>query len=421
MSDKKIGTRYACYDILRKIQENKAYSNLIMSNLKESYGLDQMERRFVRSLVLGVLERQMLLDYILSFFINKKADAEIQLLLRIGLHQQLFMEVPPSAACNETVKVAKAVFDRSRAGFINGVLRNIGRSEKKVADALESAPPHIKYSVNESIYKLLNEQYGDKAEKILAAFIGRKPLLLRVNTLKINTIDLVEKLVRRGVEAEFLSETTVTIGKGSSHVIERLKKGEYFIQGLGSQKAVALLAAAKGQTVVDVCACPGGKSFGAAIDMENKGLVISLDIHEKKLPLIDRYSDLLGIDIITTRAFDSRQVYPELVEKADRVICDVPCSGLGVISAKPEIRYKSVEDFGGLYQTQRRIISSASKYLKSGGIMVYSTCTLNRHENEEIVAGFLADNNGFELVYERTYFPFDEVGEGFYIAKIVRK
>ena len=420
MFEKKTSTRHAGYEILRKIQVNKAYSNLVMSDLKERYGFDRIERRFVKSLVLGVLERRLLLDHILSFFMTRKADADTQLLLRIGLQQQLFMEVPPSAACNETVKVAKKELDNTRAGFINAVLRNIGRNQKTVSEAIENAPPNVKYSVSESIYAMLSTQYGDKTERILAAFFGRKPLMLRVNTLKIATGELVEKLVRRGIEAEFLSETTVTVGKGSSVAIDRLSKGEYYIQGLGSQKAVGLLAAEKGQTVVDVCACPGGKSFGAAIDMGNVGRVISLDIHEKKLGLVDRYAEILGIDSITTRVFDSRKVCEELRGVADRVICDVPCSGLGVISAKPEIRYKKTDEFEGLYDTQHRIIRAAAQYLKKGGVMVYSTCTLNRTENEDVVAAFLDGNSGFELEYERVFLPYEEAGEGFYMARIVR-
>ncbi len=420
MIEKKTGTRQACFNLLKRMQKKKAYSNILMSNLKEKYGFNQVERRFFKSLVLGVLERQLLLDYVLSFFISKKPDMDTQILLRMGLQQQLFMEVPPSAACNETVKVAKTELDKSRAGFINAVLRNIGRSTEKVNAAIEGAPPNIKHSISDSIYELLYEQYREKTDRILSSFLVRKQLFLRVNTLRTATAELVQGLERHGVEAEFLSEATVSVGKGSSYVLERLSRGEYYVQGLGSQKAVAMLEAQEGQTVIDVCACPGGKSFGAAIDMRNKGRVISLDIHESKLGLVERYAELLGIKIITVRHFDSRQVIEELTGIADRVICDVPCSGLGVIAAKPEIRYKSAERFAELIDTQKRILSSSSKYLNKGGVLIYSTCTINRNENEAVVADFIEKNSDFCLEYERTFFPYEEVGEGFYIAKIIR-
>jgi len=420
MDDKKYSTRRASYEILRKIYVNKAYSNIEMVNLYDNFDFNLLERRFAKSLVFGVLEKQLLLDYIISLFVSKKADLETQLLLRIGLQQQLFMEVPPSAACNETVNVAKQVVDKSRAGFVNAVLRNIGRNDEKVKIALKKAPLNIKYSVSESIFKLINSQYGEKTEDILSAFYGKKPLVLRVNTLKNSTQSLIAKLTEQGVRAEEISDTTITVDKGNGIAIDKLKTGEYFIQGIGSQQAVKLLDAKEGQTVIDVCACPGGKSFGAAIDMHNKGNIISLDIHENKFTLINKNAKLLGIDIITTKAFDSREVCADYIGKADRVICDVPCSGLGVISAKPEIRYKSADEFSGLYNSQRRIISAASKYLNKDGVMVYSTCTLNKHENEEIVADFLAENIGFKLEYERTFLPCEEAKEGFYTAKIVR-
>ncbi|HAN20806.1 MAG: 16S rRNA (cytosine(967)-C(5))-methyltransferase [Clostridiales bacterium GWF2_36_10] len=420
MDNKKFNTRRVSYDILRKITVNKAYSNIEMGNLYDNYSLDQKERKFVKSLVFGVLERQLLLDYIISLFVTKKADTETQLFLRIGLQQQLFMEVPPSAACNETVNVAKKVLDNNRAGFINAVLRNIGRNETKVREALETAPINIKYSVSECIYKQISEQYGEKTEAILKSFYEKKPLVLRINTLKITRDELIKKLTEQGVTAKAYSDTALLIEKGSGTTIDELKNGEYFVQGIGSQNAVQLLGASEGHTIIDVCACPGGKSFGAAIEMQNGGKIISLDLHENKLTLVNKGAKLLGIDIIKTKAFDSREVNEDFIGIADRVICDVPCSGLGVISAKPEIRYKSTDDFKELYKTQKRIISSAAKYLKSSGIMVYSTCTLNKHENEDIVAEFIAENGGFQLEYERTFLPFEEAGEGFYMAKIIK-
>ncbi|HBR31724.1 MAG TPA: hypothetical protein DD733_06535, partial [Clostridiales bacterium] len=266
MSEVKYKTRRVCFEVLRRIAVDKAYSNLESANLYNNYGLSINDRRFVKTLVFGVLERQLLLDYIIALFVNKKPDIETRLLLRIGLQQIMFMEVPPSAACDETVDVAKNVLDKSRAGFVNAVLRNICRNEKKVRDAVEKAEGYIKYSVSESIYGLLKEQYGETAEDILKSFYDKKTLFLRVNTLKTTAEELCDKLGSEGAEAVKVSDGTIEIIKGGGTAVRMIDGGEFFIQGLGSQYAVESLCATGGQTVIDVCASPGGKSLGAAID-----------------------------------------------------------------------------------------------------------------------------------------------------------
>jgi len=417
MSEKKDSPRQAAFEILQKITVSKAYSNIEMVNLERYEGQD---RRFVQALVFGVLERQLLLDYILKQYIQKKADTDTTLLLRLGLQQMLFMDVPASAACNETVNIAKKTLDKGRAGFINAVLRNIARNEESVKEAVSGAPEYIRYSVSESIYDLLKSQYADEAERILSSFYDKKALYLRVNTEKTSAKKLAADLNALDCFAEAVSEKTVRVKKGGGAVINGLKKGEYFIQGFGSQYAVSLLDARGRANGHRICACPGGKSFGAALDMRNKGSVISLDIHANKLPLIEKQARSLGIDIIQTRQHDSRESLKEYVGAADRVICDAPCSGLGVIASKPEIRYKDAKEFAGLYETQKRILSASAEYLKKGGILVYSTCTLNKLENEEIVKAFLAANGGYRLVEEKTFLPYAEAGEGFYAAKIIK-
>ena len=266
-----------------------------------------------------------------------------------------------------------------------------------------------------SLYDLIKRQYPDKTGKICDSLFGKSGVFLRVNTL-FSEADEVALLT--GGKA--ISEKTVYCGEARG-AIKHIKSGKYFIQGAGSQRAVEWLGAQRGETVVDVCAAPGGKSFGAALDMKNEGKIYSFDIHEKKLRLIENSAKLLGVDIIETAVNDARSAKKELAGKADRVICDVPCSGTGEMRSKPEIKYRDPRDFEGLYKTQRAVISAAAQYLKADGTMVYSTCSINRYENEEAVARFIADNPGFTLVREHTSLPCDAGGEGFYTAEIKRE
>jgi 16S rRNA (cytosine967-C5)-methyltransferase len=211
------------------------------------------------------------------------------------------------------------------------------------------------------------------------------------------------------------------ISENAKKALKLIESGRFFVQGLASQKAVALLGAESGHTVIDVCACPGGKSLGAAIDMQNAGQIFSFDLHANKLPLIQKSASILGIDIIHTEKHDAKIAKDNLIGTADRVICDVSCSGTGVMGSKPEIKYKSPSDFSGLYATQRAIINSASKYLKVGGVMVYSTCSINKLENELVVSEFINQNPNFKLIEDKTILPFSDEKEGFYMAKIIRE
>jgi len=416
MNNKMLTPRNTAYNILKKVYNKNAFSNIEMMNIDDRY--DSREQRFVKALVFGVLERHILLEYILKHFVNKKTDREVLLLLETGLQQILFMNVPDSAACNETVSLAKLLFDKQRAGFINAVLRNIVRNKDKLNEYIKTAPPHILYSVSKSVYDLLKIQFGENTEKILKAFYDNKPLFIRINNLISTADSILESLKEKGAEAFIVSEKTLGITNHSGVVLDNINSGEFFIQGLSSQKAVTLLGAQEGHTVIDVCACPGGKSIGAAIDMSNRGRIFSIDIHKNKLSLIDNQAEILGINIIKTMQYDSREVNDDFKNIADRVICDVPCSGLGVIGSKPEIRYKNIEDLTMLYKTQAQILRSSFEYLKPGGIMVYSTCTLNRRENEDIVSDFIHHNNKAKLIAEKTDFPYEDTGEGFYTAKL---
>ena len=408
MSDK---ARLAAFNAVKRIN-NGAFSNLI----SVGNDIDGLDRAFAESIAMGTLERKITLEFVLADSIRENTKNDIKLLLMTGVYQILYMDrVPDSAACDETVTIAKAIFGNKTAGFVNAVLRNICRNKEDIYKNIENAKGHIKYSVNEDLFELLSSQYPDCYGEIFTAFFGKSPLFLRVNTLKSDANKVAERVC-----GEILGDTTV-VCKNSSEGLSLIESGEFYVQGLASQTAVKWLDAQSGHTVIDVCACPGGKTLGAAIDMQNKGCIYSFDLHANKLPLIQKSASILGIDIIHTEKHDAKIAKDALIGKADRVICDVPCSGTGVMGSKPEIKYKSPSDFSGLYATQRAIIHSASKYLKADGVMIYSTCSINKLENEIVVSEFINQNPNFKLIEDKTILPFSDEKEGFYMAKIIRE
>lgn len=408
MSDK---ARLQAYKTFSRIVGG-AYSNLIdIGN-----GLEGLDRSFAEAIVLGSVERKITLQFVVDKFISKDTKPEIVHLLMTGVYQILFMDrVPDSAACDETVSIAKETFGKNTSSFVNAVMRNVCRKKSEVLNEIDNAEGYIKFSANKELFKLIKGQYPDNCDRIFDAFFNRQIVYLRVNNLNSSSEEVANL-----TSGKALDEKRV-VCESAAKAIEHIEKGLFYIQGAASQEAVNLLNALPGETVIDVCACPGGKSLGAAIDMNNRGRIFSFDIHEKKLPLIEKSAKKLGISIITTEKHDARIPKNELFGIADKVICDVPCSGTGVMGTKPEIKYKSPDDFNALYVTQRAIIRAASKYLKVGGEMIYSTCSINKIENEETVIDFINENNNFKLIYEKTFLPYEEENEGFYIAKIKRE
>ncbi len=399
---------------LRRVWGQGAYSNIEINTALERFALEGKDRAFCVSLVNGAAERMLCLDFLIEKASGRSVrdiDKELLYVLRLGFLQLFYMRVPDMAACSESVSLVKG---RPQRGFVNAVMRSACRGREALLTALDGAKPHVKASLSPEIYALLEGQYPGDAARIAEAFYGKNDLCLRVNTLRTTAEALAASLSETGAEAHPCGKA-VTVKSGASAALEAVRGGYAFIQGLSSQAAVAALGARPGDTVVDVCACPGGKTLGAALDMEGRGRVISLDLHKNKLSLIEKSAAALGIDIISTEAHDGRESKTELLGAADRVICDVPCSGIGAIKGRPEIRYKSLEGIDALIRTQRKILASAWRYLKPGGRLVYSTCTLNRDENEGVLMPF-AESAGARIVSTRTVMPYEENMDGFYIA-----
>ncbi|MDD6299275.1 16S rRNA (cytosine(967)-C(5))-methyltransferase RsmB [Hornefia butyriciproducens] len=424
-----INRKTAYYTLLR-MEKNTSYSNIELNNQIRTMKPDSPA--FVRDLVYGVLENKLYLDYLLEQLVKKglrKLDAEPHVLLRMGIYQLMFMDsVPDYAAVNETVKMAKK-FCFYQTKMINGVLRNFQRSRETLKQPINEEDPvkrlSAAYSFDPWITKLWLDQYGEeRAASLMAASNLVPPFTVRVNTLKTTPEKLRVRLEERGVQAYYsqVSKNVLTLEGHGLLELPEYTEGLFFVQDAGSAASVEALEPRPGDTVIDVCAAPGGKSFVCAEMMENTGDIHSFDIYEKKIEAIEKHARRLGIHIIHTALNNAEKLRADLVETADKVICDVPCTGLGVVRRKPEIKYRKVKNEGrDLAKKQLQILQTSSKYLKKGGYIIYSTCTVNKIENADVVGNFLKNNSNFRLIHSRQLMPNGEGTDGFYYCKLKKK
>ena len=425
--------RKTAYEVLLDMETNQSYSNLALNNFIEKNKPENPA--FVRELVYGVLENRILLDYYLAALVAsglKKVKKQDLTILRMGVYQILAMDsVPDYAAINESVVLARK-FCRGRDKFINGVLRNFQRRQAELEALLpdRSSDPakylSVRYSAASWLVDLWLAAYGlDKTEGLLAASNGRPLLCLRTNLLKGTREELMQRLVEAGyqVEAGTLSGRSILVtGKGTGILEHDLfREGWFSVQDEASTLTADTVNPKPGNLVVDVCAAPGGKTMAMAELMGTEGEIYAFDIYEHKLKLIQDQAARLGTGIVKTRCQDGRIALKELEGQADCVLADVPCSGLGVIRRKPEIKTKdhAEMDFAELVQRQKEILESASTYVKPGGTLVYSTCTVNPEENEEQVRMFCERHPEFKLESMKQLMP-DRETDGFFISKMSR-
>lgn len=419
--------RKTAYDVLLDIEKNGAYSNFALNHF---IGRNHPENEaFVRELVYGVLETKMLLDYYLDALIpsgTKKLKKQDLTLLRMGVYQLRSMDsVPQYAAVNETVNMAKRLA-KGRERFINGVLRGyIKKSEDIQLPSREAQLTEylsIAYSIQPQIVELWLAEYGEQQTEEILAAVNRAPkMTVRVNQMKISRDELAERLQQEGFDAKESEKTPRGLIVSGSRLLESraYKEGLFSVQDLASIMVSDILAAKPGQTVIDVCAAPGGKTLATAEQMENRGKIIAMDVYEHKLALIEKQAKRCGIDIIETKCHDSTEAVRELKELADCVLADVPCSGLGVIGRKPEIKYKEDLDLQELTLRQAKIFDVAASYVKSGGTLVYSTCTINKDENERQIERFSENHKDFKTEKALQLLP-TEGTDGFFICKMTR-
>lgn len=404
---------------LLKINKDFAYSNLTLNSVFKESDATSSEKALATALVYGVLDRKITLDYVLSKFLKtplKKVAPFTKEVLRTALYQIMFMDkIPDSAAVDEAVKLVKTSKESRNSGFVNAVLRNVLRAENLLpsGDSLEDLS--VIYSCPTPIIKSFIEDYGiENAKKLLNESLKPTEITVRVNTVKTD-VETFQKSI--GVETQITDINGGLILKNGIDVSQNklYKDGLFYVQDLASQKAVSVLNPASETRVLDMCAAPGGKSFTMALLMQNKGEIVSCDLYEKRVELIEKSAKRLGLDIIKTTVSDAT-VYDKSLGEFDYILCDVPCSGLGVIRRKPDIKYKDFAEFDSLCEIQSKILNNAVKYLKKGGKILYSTCTLRIKENDDIVNNFLKNNKDFVCEFSHTFMPHTDGTDGFYCA-----
>lgn len=425
--------RAAAFASLLAWEKSGRYANLEVNASLAAGTLSGADRALYTTLVYGVIERLLTLDYIVGTLSSRplgEIDREALCALRLGIYQCTFLDrIPPHAAVSESVSLAPP---RSR-GFVNALLRAYLRGGCRYTlpdDPL--ARMSVKYSVPEELCRFWLSHYGAaEAEALLASTLVHPPVTLRVNPLKTSAEEVLRLHEADGAHLCPLSPDMISLD-GGAHIADGIRAGLYFVQDPASRLCVRALDARPGETVIDTCAAPGGKSLSAALDMENRGRVLSFDLHENKLSLIRRAADALGITILSAAARDARTPDETLLGQADRVLCDAPCSGLGVIAKKPDIRYKSIDAVRALPAIQYDILTGAARYVRPGGVLVYSTCTLNPDENERVAGRFLDAHpeftpEPFDLGAAgaapdgmRTMWPPRDGCDGFFIARMRR-
>ncbi len=421
--------RDCAYDVLQKMERDGAYSTVALRSYFNRTEMSAQDIQLATALVFGVTERKITLDYFLSKHLSqpiKKLKPQVLTILRIGAYQLLYMDkIPASAAVNEAVKGTKKYGCSYASGLVNAVLRKVAASGVVYPQTEDSVYDFsIRYSCPEWLVSHFISSYGlQNAQQILSASQGENHLYIRVNTLKTTVDGLIDMLLQAGIETERVADlpnALILKNVGDLTRLQAFNDGLFFVQDYSSQLCCELLDAQEGDFLVDCCAAPGGKSFTSCCKMNGKGKVLSCDLHPFKTDMISENAKRLGISCLQTVCTDAVNL-KNTVKDADRVLCDVPCSGLGVIGRKPEIRYKDKAEIDLLPALQLKILTSCSEMVKPGGTLVYSTCTLNPAENEDVCSAFLQQNPSFEAVKEfLTVIP-DGSRDGFFVAKMIRK
>ena len=410
---------------LIEVEKSDGYSNIVLKNIFSQNDMTPNDKSLASAIVYGTLDRRLTIDFVLKKFIKKplsKIDPITYAALSIAVFQIMFMDkIPESAAVNESVKIVKSSKERYNASFVNAVLRSFLRDGVELPQGEDAASISVRYSCPQWIVDSFLKDYGiENTIGILEESLKKPPVTLRVNTTKITAQELKNALIAENIETEIISDTSLNVTSSIDVQNSNAYTSGYFhVQDLASQYSIEKLALKPYEKVLDLCSAPGGKSFTMAEIMENKGEIFAFDLYSQRADLIKKGAHRLGLDIIKADTHDAT-VFDEKLGKFDAVLCDVPCSGFGVIRRKPEIKYKNQCDFSELNEIQIKILENAARYTTENGRILYSTCTLRKAENEAIIKAFLDKHTEYELKYQYTYMPHIDGTDGFYCALLVK-
>ncbi|WP_456275002.1 16S rRNA (cytosine(967)-C(5))-methyltransferase RsmB [Bacillus sp. AK031] len=444
MNKGKKTVREAALDVLESVEKNQSYSNLLLNHAITKYGVTGPDTGLLTELTYGTIQRRMTLDYYLAPFINKKIESWVRQLLRLSLYQMIYLDkIPDRAIIFEAVEIGKRRGHKGIASMINGILRSVQRKGIPSIDTIEDPVERLSVETSHPMWLVQRwvDQFGLEKTRAMCETNITAPLQsARVNTLKIKTEDLLAQLTEAGLsvrKSSIVPDAIVSL-KGNLARTEAFKQGLMTIQDESSMLVGHSLDVYEDFTVLDSCAAPGGKTTHIAELMKGKGKVFALDLHKHKIKLIDENAARLGLENIEAKAHDSRTAEALFDrESLDRVLVDAPCSGLGVLRRKPDIKYtKKESDLNSLQKIQLQILGAVAPLLKKGGLLVYSTCTVDKNENEGTVREFLTANPDFEP-YGLSHlpeavkpfvdhnmlqiFPQDFGGDGFFISCFRKK
>lgn len=443
----KTDARHAAVTALLRIQEQGGYSNIVLDELLERLTLSPTERAMTARLVYGVTERRLTIDYLLNKLSStpvKQMSPAVREILRVGVYQLRFTDgVPAFAAINECVSLTRAFGCGRLSGFVNGVLRAVQREADRLLSELPDTDKglEIRYSCPRAHIRAWRQAYGDERMRgLLDSLNDAPPAYIRVNTTRTTAETLTAVLTAAGVTCtpiDGLPNALCVSPAQALHCLPDEIKSHFYFQDAASQWCCFALGAQPNERVADVCAAPGGKSLTVAQYMNGRGMIEAADLYEQKCATINRRAAEYGLTCIRAVCRDATQPpADERLGQFDRVICDAPCSGMGVVRRKPEIRYKDPTDFSDLPALQLEILSQAAKLVRVGGVLQYSTCTLRPEENEQVAEAFLASHPAFSprllpletcfaqaglpVSHQITLFPHIHGTDGFYIAAFER-
>ena len=436
-----MGARETALNVLIACRKEGGWSNGVLKDYCHRDRLDSRDSALAARLCYGVIQNRNLLDFYLQQLLTGKTKSlhpAVHDILHLGLYQLYLMDkIPESAAVNESVELAKKYCKKQRnaPGLVNAVLRNAVRSKDTLKEPVSWED---KYSHPGELINLLKSYVGkERIEQMLKANNAIAPMTAQVNTLKITAEQLQKRLEAEGVTAEkhnWLPDCLVLSATGNIEQLPSFREGLFYVQDPAAKLSVLCADLQPGQRVLDCCAAPGGKSFAAAIAMQGQGSITSCDVHAHKIELIAKGAARLGLTNITAQQQDATVFCTHWQEQFDTVIADVPCSGLGIIRKKPDIRYKDLSSLAELPALQEKILHNAARYVKPGGLLLYATCTLVRAENEGMVEHFLQTHSDFttDPLPLPAPFPKNESGmftlvpgeydtDGFFFCRLRRK